>query len=344
MVNGVREKPTIKDIARLAEASPSTVSAVLNDTWQGRRISAETAERVRRIALAEGYRANLQARGLRRGRSGLAGLVLPLHDNRFFAGLSQAFEAEARARGLSPLVVSTRRDPEEERRAVGTLLAHSVDALVIAGTCDPAGSHRLCASARAAHVFVDLPGSGAPSVISDNRAGAVLLTGALMDAMRPGGSPWFLGGRAGDHATAERIAGFREEAARRGCPTDGRVVACGYTPARARAELAALCDRLGGLPDALFVNSIMAFSGALEFLVTLPPEAFAGKVIGCYDYDPFAAFLQFPVHMIRQDAAGLMSQAFRLLDRGAGGVEVISVPPALVPPRTIPENPFADIG
>ncbi|MCX7644378.1 MAG: LacI family DNA-binding transcriptional regulator [Rhodobacteraceae bacterium] len=340
----MRDKTTIKDIARLAEASPSTVSAVLNDTWQGRRISAETAERVRRIALAQGYRANLQARGLRHGRSGLAGLVLPLHDNRFFAGLSQAFEAEARARGLSPVVVSTRRDPEEERRAVGTLLAHAVDALVIAGTCDPAGSHRLCAEARAAHVFVDLPGIGAPSVVSDNRGGAERLTAALMDAMRPGGSPWFLGGRPGDHATAERIAGFRAETARRGCDSAGRIIACGYTPARARAEIAALCDRLGGLPDALFVNSIMVFAGVLEHLVTLPPEAFAGRVVGCYDYDPFAAFLQFPVHMIRQDAAGLIGEAFRLLDRDARGSEVIAVPPELVPPRTIPQNPFADLG
>jgi LacI family fructose operon transcriptional repressor len=70
-------KPTLKDIAPLSVASPSTVSAVLSGAWRARRISAETAERIRLVAGAEDYSATTQARGPRRGRSGLIGSSCP---------------------------------------------------------------------------------------------------------------------------------------------------------------------------------------------------------------------------------------------------------------------------
>lgn len=78
------------------------------------------------------------------------------------------------------------------------------------------------------------------------------------------------------------------------------------------------------------------------------PGAFADRVIGCYDHGPFAAFLQFPVDMIRQDGAGLIARGFAIVDEGARSVEgvalALALAPALVPPRTIAENPFADLG
>lgn len=40
----------------------------------------------------------------------------------------------------------------------------------------------------------------------------------------------------------------------------------------------------------------------MSHFATLPRSAFASAALGCFDYDPFASFLQFPVHMIRQDA------------------------------------------
>jgi LacI family transcriptional regulator, fructose operon transcriptional repressor len=45
-----KRKPTIYDLAALAGTSPSTVSAVINGSWQQRRIGAATAERVMQLA------------------------------------------------------------------------------------------------------------------------------------------------------------------------------------------------------------------------------------------------------------------------------------------------------
>lgn len=348
-VGAPRPKPTIKDIARLADASPSTVSAVLSGTWQARRISEATAERIRLVAREEGFSVNRQARGLRRGRSDMVGLILPMHDNRFFAAAAQSFEAEARRRGLCPVVVSTLRDPEEEVRTVERLVSYGLDALMVAGASDPQAVGAVCRAAGVEHVYLDLPGPDAPSVVSDNRSGARLLTETLLDRMvaQPGprGKPYFLGGSPSDVATARRIEGFREAVCHRlGEVGPAQVLACGYAPSRARAELAALRDRLGGLPAALFINSLTVFEGALARLVAIPMAELEGSAIGCYDHDPIASFLPFPVHMMRQNSEALVARAFEIIDAGASGSTVEEIAPELVPPRSILPSPFDDLG
>ena len=69
-------RPTTADVARLASVSTATVSYVLNNA-EGRRISAETREAVNRAAKLLGYRPNLAARNLARGKSGVVLYVVP---------------------------------------------------------------------------------------------------------------------------------------------------------------------------------------------------------------------------------------------------------------------------
>ena len=343
-------KATIYDIARLSGASPSTVSAALGESWRTRRISEATVETIRKIAAEQGYSANMQARGLRKARSGLVGMVIPLHDNRFFSSMSQSFEAFARERGLVPVIASTMREPKEERRIVETLISYAVDYLFIAGATDPDAVSAMCRAADLRHVFVDLPGKGAPSVVSDNYKGAADLTRRLLSEQPMAGrSPqdrvYLIGGDAGDYATARRIAAFRDVLTEAGQPPLAeQVIACGYAPRQAMRELAGLCARLGGLPRGIFVNSLTAFEGVIGHLSGLPLEDVRASVIGCYDYDPFAAYLQFPVHMVRQDAHGLIGEAYRLIDTPSPDRTLTMVAPELIAPRTFYDSPFADRG
>ena len=132
-----KRKFTIHDLAELAGVSASTVSAVLNGNWQQRRIADATATRVRELALTHKYTINRQASGLRKGRSGLIGMIIPMHDNRFFSGMSQVFEKLARERHWYPIVVSTLRDPALELETVSTLISYRIEYLVVAGATDP---------------------------------------------------------------------------------------------------------------------------------------------------------------------------------------------------------------
>ncbi|SAK86763.1 LacI family transcriptional regulator [Caballeronia hypogeia] len=314
------KKSTIYDIAKATGSSTSTVSMVLNGTWTRYRIKEETAARILESARKLGYNVNMKARGLRLSRSGLAGMVLPHYRNRFFAGLAQTFEDQARSRGLCPVVVGTQRDPEVEVSVTETLLSQRVELLFIAGVRNPAPLNALCAAAGVPSINLDLPGDGAPSVVSDNRGGARAITDVLIDKLLArGASPAelvLLGGVMGEYATDMRIAGFRETFETRGiAPAPDAVECCGYNAASARQALAARHDRLGRLPAGLLMNSITAFEGLVQFTSTLSADAWKSAVVGCFDWDPFAAHLPFDVTMLRQDVQAIISEAFALADR-----------------------------
>ncbi|CAG2175246.1 unnamed protein product [Oppiella nova] len=339
MRNQTKKKATIYDLSVLSGSSPSTVSAVLNGTWQKRRIKQSTAEHIRGLAEEHQYTANLQARGLRRSRSGLVGLLLPIHDNRYFSSMAQTFEAHVRSRGQCPVVVSARRDPEEERQTVEALIAYSIDELIIAGATDPDGVHAVCEAAGLKHVNIDLPGSKVPSVISDNYEGARLLTKALIDHVDPArpllSSELYLFGGRNDFASQERIRGFRAiKQEMMGADPLDCIQPTGYSPAKTAKAFEAFYENEGKLPRALFINSSINFEGLLRFLGHHPHETFSDIVVGCYDYDPFGSFLPFPVFMIRQDVEGMITKAFSLLSEGRQAPHVHLVEPMLVPPRT----------
>jgi LacI family fructose operon transcriptional repressor len=123
-----------------------------------------------------------------------------------------------------------------------------------------------------------------------------------------------------------------------------QILPCGYAPVRARAQMAALREALGGLPAALFINSLTVFEGVLSQIVTLPAAEIEASVIGSYDHDPVASFLTFPVHMVRQNSEALVARAFELIEQGVEGPIVIEVEPELVPPRSVHSSPFEDLG
>ena len=162
------------------------------------RIKQETATRILECAERLGYAVNLKARGLRLSRSGLAGLIVPHYRNRFFAGLAEAFEGTARGHGLCPIVASTHRHPDNELKVTETLLSHQVEFLFVAGVRNPDPLNELCRAAGVRCVNIDLPGSKAPSVVSDNRGGARKLTEVIIEKLTSQGldpsNLFFLGG------------------------------------------------------------------------------------------------------------------------------------------------------
>ncbi|MEN3397135.1 substrate-binding domain-containing protein [Brucella melitensis] len=346
-----RKKATIYDLSVLSGSSPSTVSAVLNGTWRKRRISQATAEAILQLADQHAYTANRQAQGLRHSRSGLVGLLLPLHDNRFFSAMAQIFEAHVRARSFCPVVVSASRDPEEERETAETLISYAIDELFICGATDPDGLHELCEKAALPHVNIDLPGSRAPSVTTDNFAGGKMLTAAIIEyfgeeaPLQPEDLCLF-GGR-NDESTRQRICGFHQvKPTVLGADPEGCVFKTGYSPANTLVALNDYRARHGRLPRGLFVNSSINLEGLLRFMAEHPGEPLNDIVIGCYDYDPFASFLPFPVISILQDVEGMIAKAFDLMERRVTEPELHLIMPKLIAPRsaiTGPLDSFKDI-
>ncbi|GMA57439.1 hypothetical protein GCM10025858_19420 [Alicyclobacillus sacchari] len=106
---------TIKDVARLANVSPSTVSRVLSNSS---RISEETKRRVREALEQLDYHPNVFARGLVTNSTGAIGILIPPSMNQFFvnpffaewmSGVSEV----AREHGVDTVLSTSARDEEE---------------------------------------------------------------------------------------------------------------------------------------------------------------------------------------------------------------------------------------
>lgn len=321
---------TIYDIADRAGTSASTVGAVLNGSWRARRISAERAETIQRIADEMGYAPNMQARALRSERSRMIGMILPMYENRYFGAIAEQFERGARARGLLPMTSCTRREPELELATVRQMLAYNIERIICTGATDPDGIARLCATQNVPTINLDLPGTEAPSIISDNHLGAYKLTQALIkraeaDALHWQDSLLFIGGRASDHNTSERIRGFRHAVLdAQAEPQEANIVACGYAASKSKAAFAAHVQRTGQIPDVVFVNSTISLEGILQWLGETQPRALETTVFGSFDWDPFATYAAKKLYSVRQDVDAMVAAMFQIIDADQAPANVLT--------------------
>ena len=322
------KRTTIYDIARLADASASAVSSVLNGTWEKRRISKKLAQRVMRLAEEEGYSVNVQASLLRRDRSNIVGMIVPKYDNRYFGHISELFEEMAREQGLFPIITCTQRDPDLEFEAAKEMLSYRVECIVSTGATDPDRISTLCAASGVQTINLDLPGTLAPSVISDNYDAAQQLTALILDrcAQDLGASDalHFIGGRLSDNNTAARLRGFFDAHQSRGIVVpDTHILASGYS---AQKAFKALEHWVPEKPTGLFVNSTIALEGVVRWYSTLTPTTALRIRYGCFDWDPFGSFLPGNVGMIEQDVETMLKKAFALIGRPNSPQTPILVP------------------
>ncbi|CAM3060085.1 LacI family DNA-binding transcriptional regulator [Paracoccus nototheniae] len=326
MQNGAK-RTTIYDLAVLANASPSAVSAVLNGSWKKRRLSQALADRVMQAAEQQGYAVNAQASLLRRDRSHIVGMIVPKYDNRYFGHIAEQFEAMARARNLFPVVTCTQRDPDMEFDAARELVSYQAECLIATGATDPDRISAFCKASGVQSINLDLPGSGAPSVISDNFAGARDLTNLILDRCRTDlgwtGPLRFVGGRRDDHNTAARLSGFLAAHAAWGLSVpDDHILAYGYSAQTAQDALSGFRPRQ---PTGVFVNSTISLEGVVGWFTQLQ-DGRRWVRYGCFDYDPFGSFLPGNVGMIEQDVDAMLASAFDLIGHPTSAATRILIP------------------
>lgn len=283
----------IKDVARAAGVSATTVSHVLNDVSYA-RVSPETRDKVKAAAAELGYGPNRLAQALRSRRSGVLGLVsedvaTTPHAGRMILGADQA----ARARGYTLMLINTSgsADPDLRESDVESLLERQVDGILYATMYHrrlqpPANLGKVPA------VLVDAATAdgGYPAVVPDEYGGAAAAVEALLAAghTRIG----FLNNTEDVPSTHLRLQGFRETLTRAGLDGDSAPVVTASSDADGGYAAAGRILDGGNPPSGLFCyNDRMAmgaYRAAAERGLAIPADL---SIVGFDDQELIAANL-----------------------------------------------------
>ena len=119
---------SIKDIARMAGVSHSTVSRALRDSTL---VKPETSARIQQLARDMGYSPDARARSLVMGQSRTVGVVVTTISDPFAAEVVQGIENAAHDEDYTVILCNSNAEPEREIAAVEMLRSKRVDAVIV---------------------------------------------------------------------------------------------------------------------------------------------------------------------------------------------------------------------
>jgi len=252
---------SIKDIARLARVSHSTVSRALNGSDE---VSAATVARIRRIAEQTGYRASAAARSLVMGRSDMIGVVVTNIADPFVAGVVSGIEDMAEQHGYSVFLANSNGEAEREVRVVRSFEERRVDGIIVTSSRVGALYVPLLERMQVPVVLLNNqhPSQFAHSVLIDNEGASVTATRHLIGLGHRRIA--YLGDRFGHQSDKERYEGYRRALREAGIEYSADLVAHGDGKPEGGEEAMARLLALRNPPTAVFCYNDMSALGAMR--------------------------------------------------------------------------------
>ncbi len=212
---------TIKDVARMAGVSQSTVSKYIN----GGQVRPANLESIRRAIAALDYRVNPFARSLKTQRSHSAGILLPTLSVPFYSQIFTALDKVLRERGYHTIISCYSSDHGLERDYFNFLVSTGVDGLIYLPenlTADEFSEIIANRSVPVVQVDRAIPGVCADAVLTDNTE---VSCQAVSHLIRSGHRRIAAITGPGSIQTArERIAGYLRALEENGIPYDDSLV------------------------------------------------------------------------------------------------------------------------
>jgi LacI family transcriptional regulator len=226
---------TIRDVARLAEVSVSTVSLALSNPG---RVSQKTLGRIRAAVAAVGYVADPLAQSLARGRSKMIGLVVGNVGNPFFGDIRRELENYALEHEHFVLIADSSGKLERERALVEHLIGLKIAGLALAPSSFGPDYVKFVESLKVPMVCFDQKVAGIERdfVGSDNYLAGAMLTEHLLQLGHRRIA--FIAGPQHMHTASERYRGFMETMASAGVDVNPNYVVDGQFTRSAGYEAA----------------------------------------------------------------------------------------------------------
>lgn len=328
--DAAKKPASIKDLAKIAGVSHSTVSRALRNSP---RINSDTIERIRRIAAENGYRASAVGRSLATRHTRTIGVVVTTITDQFAAEVVSGIEEAAAARGYCIFLANSNADPDREMRVVQTLEERRVDGLIVTASRVGALYVPLLSKMRVPIVLLNNqhPSEFAHSVMIDNTEASIAATQHLVALGHRRIA--YLGDRNGRQSDTERFAGYRYALDAADLPFEPELVVHGAGNSEAgSASMSRLLD-LPDPPTAAFCYDDMIALGALHQAGMRGLRVPADLSIVGFDDLPFVRFVAPPLTTVRQPMPEMGRLAMEtLLDilAGSNSSHNIKVPGTLV--------------
>lgn len=124
----MKEKATLKQIAKELNVSVSTVSKALNDSPE---ISAPTKIKIQEYAKLKNYKPNIIGLNLKNRKTKTIGVIIPNILNSFFAKVFSGIEKVAEAKGYNVITCITNESLEKEVHALDMLSNGTIDGFIL---------------------------------------------------------------------------------------------------------------------------------------------------------------------------------------------------------------------
>ncbi|MBM4431963.1 MAG: LacI family transcriptional regulator [Chloroflexi bacterium] len=253
--------PTMKDVAKAAGVSVTTVSHVINET---RFVSEELRSRVNRVMEELNYHPNTLARSLRLGITHTIALIVPDNSNPFFAEVSRVAEMVGFENDFSVILCNSDKNVDREAAYLEMLTAKQVDGIIF-----------IAAGSSQEHLE-SIAAQGIPVVVADREVPQTLADVVLVNHEQGGydATRYLLSlghrrvaciaGPARLTPSSQRVQGYRRALAEAGIAIDEElVVSCTESYVGGEIAMAHLL-RLDRPPTAVFTYNDVTAIGALR--------------------------------------------------------------------------------
>ena len=305
----------MKDVARLAGVSTSTVSAVLNKNVP---VSDNKKQRVLRAMEALHYQPDQIARSLKKGRTCAIGIVIPDITNAFYPEVVRGAEEAALAKGYAVLLCDSQEDPVRENDHLVQLFSRRVDGILLA-CCRDSTSYETTLRLHIPCVFVDrLPAAKAQGTVStDNVHAGYIAARHLLELGHH--QIAMIVGQTALSPHRNRLEGFRKAMQEANLPIRDEHLIYGDVQIQSGLEAAVNLLKLKSRPTAIIANNNKLLMGLLQALdenkVQVPAQM---SVLGIDDFawnkylSPGVTAVAQPMYEMGREAVDVL---FQLMSR-----------------------------
>lgn len=325
---------TIKDVAKEAGVSITSVSLVLNGNYD--KVSAETKQRILEVAAKLKYRPNHIAMSMVKKTTKTIGLVLPDISNIYFSELAKQIEQECYALGYNMLYGNTQDRASRDIEYINIFLDRNVDAIimVLSNTIDKhlAEIESIINSTDTPILILDrkILANKCTNVLVNQKLGGYIATKHLIDLGHT--SIGCISGPTNTYSGEERLEGYKTAMADHDIPIRPELIVEGNY--HRESGMKALPSLLGQGVTAIFAcNDMMAlgvYKQAVNYNISIPQDL---SVIG-FDDIFIADSLIPPLSSIAQPSARLakvvVEQALAAINDPDHKNEVIVFDPILM--------------